>query len=143
MHLNKGYPRKKHCFVTKVNHCSLHIHPYSWPTKQKINTTIESSAKKGMWTDEVLKTIMDVIENGTHSMKKANKSWNIPMSSFTNHLNGKTKSKKMGPRVVLTKEENAIVITWTLSIQECGPSINLQQLKIKVTKITKARVTPF
>jgi hypothetical protein len=42
-----------------------------------------------------------------------------------------------------TKEENAIVITWTISIQECGLSINLQQLKMKVAKITKVNVTPF
>jgi hypothetical protein len=96
-----------------------------------------------MWINEVLKTVMDVIENGTHSMKRASKSWNIPMNSFTNHLNGKTKSKKMGPRGVFTKEENAIVITWTLLIQECGPSINLQQLKMKVAKKTKVKVTPF
>jgi hypothetical protein len=32
---------------------------------------------------------------------------------------------------VLTKEEDVIVITWTLSIQECGPSISLQQLKMQ------------
>ncbi len=51
--------------------------------------------------------------------------------------------KKMGPRGVLTKEKDAIVITWTLSIQKCGPSISLQQLKMKVLKIRKARVTPF
>jgi hypothetical protein len=51
-----------------------------------------------MWTDEALKGIMDVIENGTHSMTRANKSLNIPMSFFTNHLNGKTKSKEDGPK---------------------------------------------
>jgi hypothetical protein len=47
-----------------------------------------------MWTNEALKAIMDVIKNGTHSMKRANKSWKIPMISFTNHLNGKTKAKR-------------------------------------------------
>ncbi len=44
------------------------------------------------------------------------------------------KSKKMGPRGVLTKEEDATMITWILTIQECGLSITLQQLKMKVVE---------
>jgi hypothetical protein len=57
-----------------------------------------SKTKRGMWTNEMLKATMDAIQRGTHPLKRANKSWNIPISSFTNHLNGKTKSRKMGPR---------------------------------------------
>jgi hypothetical protein len=76
--------------------------------------------------DEALQTAMDVVERGTHSLKRANKSWNIPMSSLSNHLNGKTRSKKMGPRRVLTNEEDSAMITWTLIMQECALSINLQ-----------------
>jgi len=46
-----------------------------------------------------------------------------------NYLNGK--SKKMGPRGVLIKED-AIMIAWILTLQECGLSITFQQLKMKV-----------
>jgi hypothetical protein len=46
------------------------------------------------------------------------------------------KSKKMGPRGVLTKEEDAAMITSLLTIQECGLSITLQQLKMKVVELT-------
>jgi hypothetical protein len=81
--------------------------------------------RRGMWTNEVLEEAMDVIEKGTHSIRKANKSWNIPMSSLVDHLNGKTKSRKMRPRGVLTKEEDVVVITWTLVMQEYGLSISL------------------
>jgi hypothetical protein len=35
---------------------------------------------------------MDVIERGAHSIRRVNKSWNIPMSSLVDHLNEKTKS---------------------------------------------------
>jgi hypothetical protein len=38
------------------------------------------------------------------------------MNSFFYHLNGKTKSKKMAPRGVLTEKEDAIMITWTLAM---------------------------
>jgi hypothetical protein len=47
-------------------------------------------------------------------------------------LNGK--SKKMGPRGVLTKEEDVAMIAWILTMQECGLSITLQQLKMKVAE---------
>jgi hypothetical protein len=50
-----------------------------------------------MWMDETLETTMDAIERGTNSLKKASRSWNIPMNSFFDHLNGKTRSKNMGP----------------------------------------------
>ncbi len=86
---------------------------------------------------------MDAIENGTFSLWRASRAWNIPMSSNSNHLNGKTISRKMGPRGVLTEEEDVIIITWTLVMGECGLSISLQQLKMKVVKLTQTMVTPF
>ncbi len=76
---------------------------------------------------------MDVIERGTYSIMKANKSLNIQMSSLFDHLNEKSKSKKMGLIGVLTKED-VVVITWTLTMQEYGLSISLQQLKINTNK---------
>jgi hypothetical protein len=89
-----------------------------------------------MWIDETLKSAMDVVERGTHSLKKANKSWNIPMSSIVDHLNGKTMSRKLGPIGVLTEENDATMIKWTLDMQECGLSLNLQQLKMKIVELT-------
>jgi hypothetical protein len=41
-------------------------------------------------------------------------------TSIFDHMNGKTKSKKMKPRNALIKEEDAIVITWTLVMGGCG-----------------------
>ncbi len=58
---------------------------------------------------------MDVIE-GTYSMKKATKQWNIPLISLLDHLNGKIKSRKIGPSRVLTNEKDAIVVGWILGI---------------------------
>jgi hypothetical protein len=48
----------------------------------------------------------------------------------------------VGPISVLTIEDVAI-IKWTLDMQECGLSISLQQLKMKVAKLTQTRDTPF
>jgi hypothetical protein len=54
---------------------------------------------------------MDVIERRENSIRKVSKSWN----SLFNHLNGRTKSRKMGLGGVLTKEEDTTVITLDIS----------------------------
>jgi hypothetical protein len=49
----------------------------------------------------------------------------------------------MGLGVVPTKEEDVLVIAWTLIMGGCGLSISLQQLKTKVAKLTQIRATTF
>jgi hypothetical protein len=55
----------------------------------------------------------------------ANKFWGKLVISFFDHLNGKTRSKKIGPPNVLTDEEDETIVAWVLSMQECGLSITL------------------
>jgi hypothetical protein len=52
---------------------------------------------RGKWTNEALEEAMDAIENGTNSLSKARKHWNIPLTSLFNHLYGKTRFRKLGP----------------------------------------------
>jgi len=73
--------------------------------------------KKKEWTNQSLEEVMEAIERGTHSLRKENKFWNIPLNSLSDHLNGKTRSKKMGPTCVLTKEDIVTIITWVLGMQ--------------------------
>ncbi len=40
----------------------------------------------------------------------------IPIISLSNHLNGKIKSKQIGPLVVLTKERDEAIVAWVLSM---------------------------
>jgi hypothetical protein len=81
--------------------------------------------ERGMWINEMLEIAMDVVERWAHSLRRANKSWNIPMSSIVDHLNGKTISEKMGLGGVFIEKEDVVVIKWTLNMQECGLSISL------------------
>jgi hypothetical protein len=69
---------------------------------------------------------MDVIENGTTSLKKASRHYNIPLTSLFDHLYGKTRSRKLRPASVLTVEEDHIIVAWVLSMQEVGLLISLQ-----------------
>jgi hypothetical protein len=59
---------------------------------------------------------MDAIENGTTLLKKKCKHWNIPLISLSNHLYGKTRSRKLGLVRVLTLEEYQVVVAWVLSM---------------------------
>jgi hypothetical protein len=58
-------------------------------------------------------------------------------------LNGKTRSKKVPPQGILTNEEDATMVAWILGMQWCELSIALQQLKMKVAKLTQTKPTSF
>lgn len=68
--------------------------------------------------NEALEIEMDVIEK-RHVLKKVSGSWNIFLSSLSNHLNDKTRSKNMRPKGVLIEKENVVMIMGTLVMQEC------------------------
>jgi hypothetical protein len=81
---------------------------------------------------------MDAIEGGIISSRKVSKHWNIPFTSLSNHLYGKTTFKKLGS----SKEKDQVVV-WVLTKQEIGLLISLQQLKLKVAKLVQIKPTPF
>jgi hypothetical protein len=42
----------------------------------------------------------------------------------------------MGPTCVLMEEKDKVIVEWTLTMQECGLSITIQELTLKVVVIT-------
>jgi hypothetical protein len=52
--------------------------------------------------------------------------WNIHLTSLLNHFNGKTKTRKVGPQGVLTKQVNEAIIILNLNMQKANLSITLQ-----------------
>jgi hypothetical protein len=75
--------------------------------------------------------------------EKTNKFWHIPIISLSNHLNGKTRSRKQRPQGVLTNQEDGALMAWILGMQKCELSTTLHQLKMKVAKLTETKPTPF
>jgi hypothetical protein len=69
------------------------------------------------WIDEHLEEALDVMKKGVTSLKKANKHWNILLTSLSSHLNGKTKSRKYGPLSVLSFDEDQVHVSWILNMQ--------------------------
>jgi len=72
--------------------------------------------QRGKCSSESLEAALDVVERGITSLSWANKFWGIFVTSLSNHLYGKTRSRKVGPPSVLTKEEDETIITWLLSM---------------------------
>jgi hypothetical protein len=46
---------------------------------------------------------MDAMERGDTSLRKVAKYWNIPLTSLLDHLNGRTRSRKVGPQGMLVE----------------------------------------
>jgi hypothetical protein len=51
---------------------------------------------RGQWTNETFEEAMDAIEKGICFLRRVDRSWNIPLSSLCDHLNGETRFRKMG-----------------------------------------------
>jgi hypothetical protein len=80
-----------------------------------------------MWPNETLEATMDVVEKWHVIFKCLAGHGTFPWAwSLFSHLNVKTRFKKMGIGGVLTKEEDDVMIAWTLTMQECILPISLQ-----------------
>jgi len=88
-------------------------------------TRVPTINPRGTWSKESLETTMDVVERGITSLWGANKFWGILVTSLFDHLNGKTKSRKIGPPNVLNEEDDEVVVAWVLNMQKCGLSMTL------------------
>lgn len=77
------------------------------------------------WIDEHLEEALDVMKKGVTSLKKANKHWNIPLTSLSNHLNGKTRSRKYGSLGVLIFDEIKFMLDFKHAIMRIVYNITM------------------
>ncbi len=95
--------------------------PFWLKKKKRLPITIS----KSKWTNQQLEDAMDIIESGHTSLRKANKYENIIFASLLDHLNGRTRSRKVGPQGVLTELQDGTIISWVLKIQKVGLFVTL------------------
>jgi len=69
-----------------------------------ITNRVPSTNLRSKCSSESLVVALDAVEKGITSLQRANKFWGIFVTSFSDHLYGKTKCRKIGPPCVLTKE---------------------------------------
>jgi hypothetical protein len=72
---------------------------------------VPTLTQQGRWTSEALEEAMNVVKRRETSLMKVSKFWYIPLTSLSNHLNGRTRSKKVGlAGVLMNEKDNAFVI---------------------------------
>jgi hypothetical protein len=52
---------------------------------------VPTLTQQGRWTSEALEEVMNVVKICEASLMKVSKFWYIPLTSLSNHLNGKTR----------------------------------------------------
>ena len=69
--------------------------------------------------------------------------FNIPRSSLRDHLSGRTTTRKIGARTILTNQEEQLLIQYIDEMLEVGQPLTPQMLKLKVAEICQGKLTPF
>ena len=98
--------------------------------------------KRAKWTDENLVHAIACYD-ARYKLGECCKTFNIPKSSLRDHLSGRTTSRKIGAKTVLTKQEEGLIIEYMDEMVEIGHPLTPQMLKLKVGEICQGRLTPF
>ena len=67
--------------------------------------------KRRQWSDEALKLAIEALDQG-HKMSKVCLKYGIPKSSLRDHVEGSTKTRRMGPNTILTQEEKCQLVDY-------------------------------
>jgi transposase-like protein len=97
----------------------------------------------GSWTEESMKEAIKEVKKGNDSIRKIGDRYKIPASSIRDWMSGKTSSKKKGPRTVLSKEEEDVIVEWCVANQQMNRGITFYMLRKKVADVCQGRETPF
>ena len=98
--------------------------------------------RRGKWTNDDLVGALACYDIG-YELGKCCIAFNIPKSSLRDHLSGKTKSRKIGAKTILTKEEERLIIEFMDEMVKIGQPLTLHMLKLKVAEICQGILTPF
>ena len=85
---------------------------------------------------------MLVVNDGA-PIKTMARLYGIPRTSLHDHVTGETIGRKCRKSRVLSFEEENELVKWIVKMKTLGHPINLSQCRLKVTKITQDRDTPF
>ena len=69
--------------------------------------------------------------------------YGIPRSSLKDYIEGRTRTRRMGPNTILIQEEEYQLVDYIQMMVLWGHPMILNQLKFKVAEITQFRITPF
>ena len=97
---------------------------------------------RSQWSTESLELAIEGLDQGYKIFEVCEK-YNIPRSSLRDHFLGKSRGRKMGPKTVLSAQEEEKVCDYINLMVNWGHPMTPLQLKNKVAEITQDRITPF
>ena len=78
---------------------------------------------------------MDAVESEA-SIGAAARFYGIPKTSLSDHMNGRTRGRKRGPKCVLNHEEEEALETYMREMVDYGHPLTTQQVILKVALLT-------
>ena len=114
-------------------------------TEEATYTTTRRAAtrKNGNWINQQLEKAMDVITDEGMKVRKASRTFGIPVSSLRDHLYGKTIGRKRGAQPILQKNEEKKLVDYLFKMQDLGHPLTPGQLRLKVAQATQTREIPW
>jgi hypothetical protein len=98
--------------------------------------------KTGNWSDAALQAALRAVDAGG-KVRAVARYFDIPHSSLSDHVHGKTLTRKKGRAGVLTVQEEEELLQYCFKMVDLGYPLTLCQLKLKVSELTQDRWTPF
>ena len=99
--------------------------------------------RRARWSDEDLVAVIDCYDVG-YKFSECCKKFNVPKSSLRHHLSGRTKSRKIGAKTILIRQEEGLIMEYMDNMLDIGMLPIPEMLKIlKVAKICQDRYIPF
>ena len=98
--------------------------------------------KKGHWSNEALRLAIEALDEGG-AWSEVSAKYKIPRSSIRDHVIGRIIGRKMGPKTVLSTNEEQKLCDYISLIVSWGHPMTPLQLKNKVVETTQDRLTPF
>lgn len=98
------------------------------------------------YTENDLLVAINAVNSKDLSLNKASQLYNIPKSTLSNKINKKVPlSRQLGPKTVLTCEEETRIVNWIVSIAKVGFPVHPEELKNSVQLVLNAckRPNPF
>jgi hypothetical protein len=80
---------------------------------------------------------LDKIKNNEMSFRDAEYEYGIPISTLCNHKNGKSFSHKVGPKTILSFEEESLLVSSILTLGDTGVGVNKFEIRRIVENYVK------
>ena len=86
--------------------------------------------------------VMEAVEAGELLCAAAN-FYGIPKTSLSDHVHGRTRTRKRGPAPVLKQEEEQALESYLIKMADYGHPLTTEELRLKVALLTQGRITSF